>query len=332
MLQAWSPKAAPYIFPSREAPVFTVGLLPSNEASIRAFIPGVEPALEEIGISATEVIDLLGMAIREILAGRTLAKDDLGIELARWVLPKLTAHQQAAWQLPSWYAPGQSLGESVARFALPVLSLQGLCCHADRRGSQAHLARTDQWLAASPATTNHDQARAELVRRYLHCFGPSTPQHLAEWAGIAPTQAAQSWKLVKGDLLEIDYNGQKTWLYRGDLERFLSPATVEGIRFLPPHDPYLTLRDRETLVTGRTLQRRIWKHAGNPGVLLVDGRVAGIWRHRKKGNRLNITIENFTPLSKTIRSQVEAEAATVTPFWNCAVVQVEYRSTGDDLR
>jgi len=137
---------------------------------------------------------------------------------------------------------------------------------------------------------------------------------------------------VKGDLLEIDYNGQKTWLYRGDLERFLSPATVEGIRFLPPHDPYLTLRDRETLVTEKTFHPRIWRHAGSPGVLLVDGRVAGIWRHRKKGNRLNITIENFTPLSKTIRSQVEAEAATVTSFWNCAVVQVEYRSTGDDLR
>jgi len=36
-------------------------------------------------------------------------------------------------------------------------------------------------------------ARAELVRRYLHCYGPSTPQHFAEWAGIGPAQAGRAW-------------------------------------------------------------------------------------------------------------------------------------------
>jgi hypothetical protein len=330
LLQAWSLRGAPYVFPACDAKVFTLGLLPASEESLRAFIPGVEIALEKVGISATKVIDLMGDGIREILDERMMTKDELGIELARWFLPHLTAAQRAAWQSPSWYAPGQTLGESVARFALPVLSLQGLCCHAIRREGKAYLARTDQWLGPVPTDSDGNQARAELVRRYLRCFGPSTVQHFADWAGIALAQAAGAWKLVEADLIEIDDNGNKTWLHQEDLEGFQNPAHVEGIRFLPPHDPYLSLRDREKLDSDKSMQRQIWKHAGNPGVLLVDGNIAGLWRQRKKGSHLTVMIEHAAALSPAVRSHVEVEAAALARINDCTELQVDFRN-GDDL-
>jgi hypothetical protein len=324
LLQAWSMRGAPYIFPAGDALVFTLGLMPSTEEEIHAFIPGVEPALEKIGIFATKVIDLTRAAIWEILDGRFLTKDDLGIELARSVLPHLTATQRAAWESPSWYAAGQTLGESVARFALPILSLQGLCCHADRRKGRAYLARADQWLGSSPAGANLDQARAELVRRYLHCFGPSTPGHFGDWAGIAPSQAAQSWKLVETELLEIDDRGKRSWLHKQDLEYFRNPGDVVGIRFLPPHDPFITLRDRESLFPDKEKQRLIWRHAGNPGVLLVDGNLAGIWRQRRKRNRLYLTVDGFAPFSPADRSRIEAEAAMLGSINDSSSIQVDF--------
>jgi hypothetical protein len=325
LMQAWSLRGAPYIFPARDAPVFTLSLSPATEEEIRAFIPGVTPALEKIGVSAREVIDLAGQALLELLDGRTLTKDELGVALARWCLPHLSATQRSAWGFPSWYARGQTLGESVARFALPVLSLQGLCCHAARREGKAYLVRTDQWIGPPPGEVDLDLARAELVSRYLRCYGPSTLLHFAEWAGISPTQASQSWKQVEPELVEI--NGSKPgWLLQRDYESWLDPPISAGIRFLPPHDPFLTLRDRESLIPDKSVQREIWKHAGNPGVLLVDGRVSGIWRKRQAGNRLYLTITQFTSLSQPVHSQIEGESAALASLHDCNAVQIDFRA------
>ena len=332
LLQAWSLRASPHLFPTREAAVFTLGLLPVDEESIRSFIKGVEPALDKIGIAATEVVRLTSEALQDSLDGRAMTKDELGIELARWIAPKLTPSQLLSWGLPSWYAPGQSLGESVVRFALPITALQGLYCHADRRGSKAYLMRTDQWLGGLAPESNREQARAELVRRFLRCYGPSSTEHFAEWAGIGPAQAAQAWKLVESELVRIDFDGRETCLLQPDLERFMSPATPAGVRFLPPNDPYLKLRDRATLVPDKTQQRQLWLRSGNPGVVLADGRLAAIWRPEKKGNRLLVTVESaaYLPngirseIRSEIRSQIEAEAEGLAPYRGCASVEVKY--------
>jgi hypothetical protein len=72
------------------------------------------------------------------------------------------------------------------------------------------------------------------------------------------------------------------------------------------------------------MQRQIWKHAGNPGVLLVDGSVSGLWRQRKMGSRLSLTIESFAYLSPAVRSLIEAEAAKLVPFNDCTKLQVDF--------
>ena len=43
---------------------------------------------------------------------------------------------------------GQYLGESLVRFALYVVSLQGLFCYAPRQKNKAYFVRTDQWLGS----------------------------------------------------------------------------------------------------------------------------------------------------------------------------------------
>jgi hypothetical protein len=202
----------------------------------------------------------------------------------------LTAAQAEAWLSPSWYAKDQSLGESVVRFALPVLALCGLCCHAERRGRQAYLRRADQWLGAPLLQADREGAQAELVRRYLRCFGPSTARHFAGWAGISPDQAGRAWRWVENELAEVQFDRHTAFLLEADLERFQSPPAPEGVRFLPPHDPYLQLRDRATLIPEKALQRRIWRAAGSPGAVLVEGKLAATWRSQKQCNPLTVRL------------------------------------------
>jgi len=170
LLQVLSLRAAPYIVPTHDAEIFTLGVLPDDEASRRFFVFGAARALDQIGISATELVQYTAAALPDVLDNRELTKDNLGIELAQRLEKQLTSQQLQSWHMPSWYAPDQRLGESVVRFALSIVALQGLFCLAPRRGNSATYIRTDQWLGTPPSNVRRDDPRAELVRRYLHCY------------------------------------------------------------------------------------------------------------------------------------------------------------------
>lgn len=79
----------------------------------------------------------------------------------------------------------------------------------------------------------------------------------------------------------------------------------------------MQLHDRVTLIADKACQRQIWRNAGNPGVVIANGRAAGVWRSQKKGRRLNVEVELFEALSPGMRSEIEAEVAGLAPFKNC---------------
>ena len=318
LLQTWSLRGAPHMFPTREGAIFTQGLLPEDEDELRFFIRGIEQGLARIDLSLNQVVDLTASAVEQVLDGRVLAnKRQLDRELAAWVRERLTSKPQNAWDSPSPYGPDQTLGEALVSFALRPVALRGLICFAPRRGNEASFVRLDQWLGEPLPKPERAQAEAELVRRYLHCYGPSTVVHLAEWAGISPAQAERLWQRVEPELVQVELSGCHAWLLESDLPALLSPPPATGVRFLPAHDPYLQLRDRSLLAPDRAVQRRLWRRAGNPGLLLLDGRPAGTWRSTKKGSRLLVTIEPLGRIEPGRRSEIETEVEGVARVKGC---------------
>ena len=49
-------------------------------------------------------------------------------------------------------------------------------------------------------------------------------------------------------------------------------------------------------------------------VLLVDGRMDGVWRHERKGRRVAIAFEPFKRVGRAVRSAAEAEAERMAAF------------------
>jgi hypothetical protein len=95
----------------------------------------------------------------------------------------------------------------------------------------------------------------------------------------------------------------------GELE---NPPEPDLVRLLPPLDPLIQARDRAVLVPDRARQKEVWKILGNPGVLLADGEVAGVWRAKAVGRkRLDFTITPFTPVRAAVRKAAAAEAELV---------------------
>lgn len=325
LLQARSRRGAPVVFPTADLAVFTQALLPADEPSLRFFIRGAEPALERAGITAAELVARTSAALCEVLDGRALALEPLGVEVAQRLVSRLTPQQARAWQSPSWYAPGQTLGEALVHFALYVVALQGVYCLAPRRGAETPFVRTDQWLGMPPADVDAAAAGAELLRRYLRCFGPSTVEDFAAWAGIAPRHAERLWQRVEAELLPVQVGPRLGWLHHADSARFQVPTTTAvGVRLLPPHDPYLEQRDRQTLLADSTLHRQVWRAAGSPGAVLVDGQLVATWRAHKRGKSLQALIEPFAPLPSAARTEVEAEFQSIAAYRGCQTTELAF--------
>jgi hypothetical protein len=155
-------------------------------------------------------------------------------------------------------------------------------------------------------------ARTGLLRRYLRCYGPSTPKHFAVWGGIDVAQAQRAWDLSRDELCEVSFAGATAWIHRDDAGHLDAPPQPAGVRLLPPHDPYLQARDRTTLIEDRSLHARLWRSAGGPGAVVVDGRVLATWRPRARGRTLDLRIEPLGDLSAAttaIREEAERLAA-----------------------
>lgn len=309
LLQTWCMRGAPFYVPTSDAPVFTTGVLPPTEEAMRRFLPGVVPALDGLGLSLTEAAELTGAGIRDVLTGRRLAIDELGAELAERIASRLPKGQRDAWEGEGPYAPGQPLGEAVVHFCLRILTLRGVVCFAPRTGNKAPFVLVDEWLGRPIPDTDPGVARAELLRRYLRCYGPSTRRHFAAWAGIGAGDVGPWWSQVEDELTAVEYGGA-SWIRTEDLVALRSAPAPQGVRLLPPRDPYTQLRDRETIVD-KAYHREIWKAVGEPGTVLADGEIAGIWRPRKSSGKLTITVRAFGSLPARHRTTLQDEAERV---------------------
>ncbi|GAB3874872.1 hypothetical protein GCM10029964_017590 [Kibdelosporangium lantanae] len=62
------------------------------------------------------------------------------------------------------------------------------------------------------------------------------------------------------------------------------------------------------LVPDKARHREMWPVIGQPGAVLVDGDVAGIWRPKATKKRLELRITEFLPIPRDVRGELQAEA------------------------
>ena len=316
LLQAISLRASPFFFPTVDAAVFTQALLPDDEAALRFQLHNFTKVFDAAGVSATEAFAISIQAASEVLDGQILTRGELSSQVSRRLPPAVVPRCEPCGV--------NHLPETQFR----LLGWTGLVSFAPKGGKVASFMRTDQWLSTPLPSVDKRAARAELVRRYLNCYGPSTPVHFGEWAGISPTEADRAWQIVEAELTEVFFGSKKTWLLARDLDLLNAPPQPVGVRFLPPYDPYLALRDRTTLLPDKKWHPKVWQTLGNPGVVLLNGEVVGTWRPQKKGKRLLLTVASFESVSPSDRAELEVEAAILAPFKGCELVELTFVEAG----
>ncbi len=277
----YNARTATAIVPADEAAAYGTALLPGDDAGLKAIVGS---ALPEHSEGFAEPVALAVEAVSDALDGASLSRDDLHEALRRRLPGAL---------LP--WCPGCK-SHHARRGLLVLAGLYGRLCIAGRAGRQPVFARTDQLVGWD--APERSAAGAELVRRYHRTYGASTPAQFAEWAGIGKAHARELWAHADED--DVD-----------------APARPDGVRLLAPGDPVLLGRDREALLPDPALRKRVWAAVGGAGIVLADGVPVALWRARKQGKRLELTVDAFAKLPQRA---LEAEAARLAPHRGCTAV------------
>jgi hypothetical protein len=155
------------------------------------------------------------------------------------------------------------------------------------------------------------EATLELARRYLHVFGPGTPEGFAKWAGIGARTAAGVFDDLDSTLIRVRTPTGDAWILARDEPTVRErPGPAAPCRLLPSGDAFtlgVTSEDRALLVPDAGERRELWTPRVWPGALLVGGKVVGTWR-RDQGT---VTIRAWQRLSRAARDAVQAEAESL---------------------
>jgi hypothetical protein len=288
-------RGAPYVVPREDARIFTGALVPGDE-DLRALV-GSGPARElaAAGVSVRDALDQVAAAAREGLAGGPLERDDF--------------HQALRERLPEALLPW----------------CRGCRSHHVRPGlwralgplEVTRMAGRATWALAETPSMPLAEARAELARRFLRCFGPATHTQLAAWAQTAPRHANALFDAIEDELEPVRMDGGRRWILADERPRAERPPAARGVRLLGGHDPYVAQPDREALVPDAAVRKRLFPAVGRPGVVLHDGAIAGLWRGRKKGDVLEMELDWLgAPVD------VGAEARAVARLRECRTARV----------
>ena len=165
------------------------------------------------------------------------------------------------------------------------------------------------WTVPRP-TIDPIDAGQELVRRYVHVFGPTTPEAFAEWAGAPLAGARTTFAALGLSLVPVQTPIGDIWILAKDEATFRAPAPPGApARFLPSGDTFFLLQGahRELLVPDADRRAMLWTPRVWPGALLVEGEVVGTWRRAQA----LVTVEPWQVFTATQRDAIEAEAVSM---------------------
>jgi hypothetical protein len=217
--------------------------------------------------------------------------------------------------------------------ALKPASFAGRLCFGPSSGPMVSFAHPETWIGGPIAQVDEDRALAAIARRFLATYGPASPTDLSGWWGVNRRQATEMLAALGGEATQINVGGEPYWMLADDVPELVSTAPENVVRLLPSFDQWVVCATRRIGPKSRpgpgepaldpARRSQIYRMQGwvSP-VLLVNGRIEGVWKHEIRGGQLNVDVERFGRLPRWTRQAVAAEAERLAQFLGCALKSV----------
>ena len=253
--------------------------------------------LQRCGLTAQE-LDETVTAIGRALGRRLLTRDQLANEVTRVV--GTSARMDILGQDWGWMKPA---------------AFHGQLCFAPSIGVNVRFARPDVWLRRAPRAESRG-GWIDLTRRFLAAYGPATRVDYSHWSGAPLAHVDAILRSLGSGVTEINLAGAQAWVLTEDVDNLLEAERPDSLRLLPAFDQYVIAASPhvQNLTSGGHREDIFRPQGWISPVLLVDGRIDGVWSYQRIGPRLAIRIRPFVRLTRRVRSEVEVEAERLAKF------------------
>ncbi|MBZ0281562.1 MAG: winged helix DNA-binding domain-containing protein [Anaerolineae bacterium] len=195
-------------------------------------------------------------------------------------------------------------------------SYAGLLCQGIMERNNPTFMLLEEALPPVPSLS-HNEAVAELAKRYFISRGPTTLQNFADWSGLLMTDARAGLEAVKPFLISETIDGQTYWMPPS-----MPTLPAHPVFLLPGFDEYvLGYRDRSAVLEPQYAQRVC---PGGNGVfqptIVSDGRIVGIWKRTVKKGAVSFTPMPFTSLTDAEMQAFAAAAQSFAAFLGMSAV------------
>lgn len=314
LAKAWAMRRTLFLLPSEDLAIFVRGSARRADKELR-WVRGR-------GFS-DRVIEGLIQATLDAL-DRPITRRELAERVSQALGTRMRASRHAGWgnraKVPGVAVRGLTFP---AGYLLHLAGARGVACSGPSRGNEPTFVRADAWIPEW-RDVPREQAEPELLRRYLRAFGPATPSDFSLWAGMTLGDAREIWARIAAEIVPVTVDGWEAAVLRDDLPQ-LERSRMERppVRLLPYFDSFLLgHREREHLVATKDRGRVYRPQGWIAPVVLVDGRVAGVWAHARKGDRLHVRVTKFASMSEPIKAGIRDEARNLGRFLGSPNVEV----------
>lgn len=280
----------------------TLHLLPADEvplwmAANRLRFESEERRRRQSGIDMDRFFEVVE-AISDMVGPDPITRPQLEHELERRV---------GAWAL----ARNQGWIGSYANWPMAVgwAAALGRVCYGPGRGGRSTFVRLADW--SGWRQEDPFEAGLWVLRRFLRAYGPSTPAEFGRWFAVEPPVVRQLFLALAGELTTVDVEGESRQMLLDDEEGF-EPAPA-AVHLLPHFDVYVVgSHPRKQLIPpGTAIAEAAPGTAAGLLVVLVGGRVMGVWLREPKGKRLRVAVDVHTRLARQQRQAIVQQAQRV---------------------
>ncbi len=286
LVKMWAMRATLHVLPARDLGTWIAGL--------GIWKPGVWPLKHAEAIPLARYID-------KALRGKMLTRTELAAAVTKLgATPAMVEGMVGPWGGFFKHA-----------------SFFGHLCFAPSDGQEARFTHPATWLRNPPRPVDHDKACDVLTAGYLGTYGPATAQDLGpRWWGINQGHAKRRLAALGEKATEITIAGERYWMLTKDVAELAATEPVDVVRLLPAFDQWVVCASRRVpALVDPQYRPRIYSQQGwvSP-VLLVNGRMAGVWKYEHKGRVVSVEVQPFTKLPRWTRAHIAAEAERLAAF------------------
>jgi len=288
LIKSWVMRGTLHLVSARDFPLYVAGLSPALLKFYRR-----KSWLKYLGVSDLGEFDAIVEGVRVTLTETGMTRKQLAEAIAAHTgNPHLLEVLTSGWGM-----------------LLKPAAVQGHLCFGPSEGQNITFVQPRRWIG-DWTPLDPEESLCELARRYLAAYAPATWDDFAHWYGMQPADAKRAFRALGTAITEVEIEGWKASALTDSLDALTASSAEAPVRLLPNFDPYvISASHHSQYILDEAHKVRVYRPQGwiSP-VVLVDGRIEGVWEYEVKRGQTVVTVSMFAPPDDALKQGIDAEA------------------------